>query len=481
VGSGSREVPAAQRRVGHRTEQEEDGHSGVSTAVLRGPENRVNEYLARIPALAWLAAGVAVFAVSVLVYQQLVSTNPILWGHTDEWVYRAAGEVVRQHPADVYRVLLGEPGATQLPFTYPPFAALLFTLGTGFSFAVWQMVLVVVNIALLPVIFFLSLRVSGRGGITGAALAFALAAMALWLEPVYMTLYFGQINLILLALVIVDLALPDSCKWKGIGVGIAAGIKLTPLIFVPFLLGSRRVRAGLVALLTFAVTVAIGFGVLPAAARNYWTSNLDRPDYKLQNQSIDGFLERLLPGHSAVHTLWLAVAFAVALAGLALAVIASRRGLELLGIVLAALTGLLISPISWTHHWVWAVVPGLALMAAGARRRATAPEERVAVRPRDWIARVAGIAVILILFGEWPKRTPVGHVSEWLPSGLLRFAPHGNGLEYGWHGSSLLLGNMYLIVGAVAMAGAAGYLWVTRNYSRDTAHAGHGSEPLTKV
>src|SRR6202012_1435025 len=92
------------------------------------------------------------------------------------------------------------------------------------------------------VIFYASLRVAGRRGLTGAALAFALAAMALWLEPVYMTLYFGQINLILLALVIIDLALPDSCKWKGIGVGIAAGIKLTPLIFVPFLLGSRRVR-----------------------------------------------------------------------------------------------------------------------------------------------------------------------------------------------------------------------------------------------
>src|SRR6202020_1743915 len=106
---------------------------------------------------------------------------------------------------------------------------------------------------------------AGRRGLTGAAAAFALSAMALWLEPVYMTLYFGQINLVLLVLAIVDLALPDSCRWKGIGIGIAAGMKLTPLILIPFLLASRRIRAGLVALATFAVTVAVGSGfiVLP--------------------------------------------------------------------------------------------------------------------------------------------------------------------------------------------------------------------------
>jgi alpha-1,2-mannosyltransferase len=463
VGSGPREVPAAQQAAGHLTVQGEDAHSRAGAAVLRRPGGRASSYLTRMPAWAWLAAGVAVFATSVLVYQQLVSANPILWGHTDEWVYRAAGVVVRQHPADLYRVLLGEPDASKLPFTYPPFAALVFVLGTPFSFGVWQMALVVINIVLLPVILFLSLRVSGRGGMRGAALAFMLAALALWLEPVYMTLYFGQINLVLLTLAIADLALPDSCKWKGIGIGIAAGMKLTPLIFIPFLLGSRRVRAGLVALLSFAVTVVIGFLALPAASRDFWTGNLaSRGDYKLQNQSVNGLLERLLPGHSAAHTLWLALAFAVAVAGLAIAVVASRRGLELLAIVLTGLTGLLISPISWTHHWVWVVLPGLALMAAGARRRAAGTPALVAVRPRDWIARAAGAAVILIVFGEWPRRTPVGRVSEWLPSGLLRFAPYDYGKEYTWHGALLVLGNLYVITGAVALAGAAGYLWATR-------------------
>lgn len=468
MGSPAREVPAPQQQAGQSTAREENRHSRVRAAILRRPRGTANGHLMRTPALAWLAAGVAAFAASVLVYQQLISANPILWGHTDEWIYRAAGVIVHQHPADLYRVLLGEPNAEKLPFTYPPFAALVFALGTPFNFGVWQSALVVINVLLLPVILCASLRISGHRGLTGTALAFALAAMALWLEPVYMTMYFGQINLILLTLVIVDLALPDSCKWKGIGIGIAAGMKLTPLIFIPFLLGSRRIRAGLVALLSFTVTVVIGFLALPAASRDFWTGNIaSRTDSRLQNQSISGLLERLLPGQPAAHTLWLAVAFAVAVAGLATAALASRRGLELLGIALTGLTGLLISPISWTHHWVWAVVPGLALMTAGARRGATGTRDPATIHPRDRIARAAGAAVLLILFGMWPRPGPVGHVIEWLPAGLLRLAPHGNGLEYTWHGGLLLLGNFYVIMGAAAVAAAAGYLWVTRARSQN--------------
>ena len=422
-------------------------------------------------ALAWLAAGVAAYALSVLVYRQLVAGNPVLWGHTDEFVYRAAGIEVHRHPADLYRALFGEPGRSKLPFAYPPIAALVFALFTSLSFAVWQVALVVINVLLLPVILYASLHICGRRGLTGAALAFTLAAMALWLEPVYMTMYFGQINLVLLALGIVDLALPDSCRWKGIGIGIAAGMKLTPLIFIPFLLGSRRIRAGLVAVLSFIATVVVGVLVLPAASHDFWFGNLaGRASFALQNQSIDGVLARLLPGQPAGHTIWLIAGSAVAVAGLATAVLASRRGLELPGIVLCAVTGLLISPISWTHHWVWAVLPGLALVAAGtgpvgaSRTGRRAPEDGnlVASRPRDRVVRAAGTVVLLVLFGMWPTPHQVGRITELLPAGLLRLTPNGYGVEKTWHGWQLVSGNYYVIAGALAIAGAAAYLWVTR-------------------
>ena len=434
----------------------------------------------RTPTFALFLVGVAAFAASVVAYRQIFVTNPSLWTHTDEWIYRVGGVVARQHPAELYNVVMGAPHADKLPFTYPPFAALVFALGSPFNFGLWQIALVVIDLVLLPVIIYVSLRISGSRGLSGAGLALILAAMAIWLEPVYMTMFFGQINLILLALIIGDLALPDSCRWKGIGIGIAAGLKLTPLIFIVYLLVSRRLRAGVVGAASFAATVVIGFVALPAASREYWGGKFGSHGgaLRLQDQSINGVLTRLMHGQPAAQTLWLALAIVVGVAGLATAAVASRRGLELLGITVCGFSGLLVSPISWTHHWVW-VVPGLALMAAGARRGAAGPGgagtgntgtgSTGTVRARDWIARAAGAAAILALFVMWPRSTKVGGVSELLPGGFLRLAPYGNGLEYTWHGATVLLGNYYVIAGVVAIAGAAGYLWATRGRARPAA------------
>jgi alpha-1,2-mannosyltransferase len=409
-------------------------------------------------AVAWLAAGVAAYAVSVLVYHYLLVTNPVvLWGHTDEFIYRAAAIEVHQHPSQLYRALFGGPGQAKLAFTYPPIAALVFALFSSFSFAVWQGALVILNLLLLPAIGYASLRIGGRSRLTAAALGFAVAAMALWLEPVYMTLYFGQINLVLLIIGLADLALPDSCRWKGIGVGIVAGMKLTPLIFIPYLLVSRRIRAGLVALGSFAVTVAVGFIVLPAASGDFWFSNLiGKGRFTLQNQSIDGILQRLLPGQPEAHTIWVIAASVVAVAGLTVAALVSRRGYELTGVVVCAVTGLLVSPISWTHHWVWAVVPGLALTVAGDRRRMKSPGDRDQLM--NWAVRAASTAVLLFLFVMWPTRQQIGSGFVVLPRGLLRLTPYGNGVEKTWHGWQLVTGNYYVIAGAVAVAAVGAYL-----------------------
>ena len=416
------------------------------------------------PGWVWLLAGGVVFAASVAMYRQIFVIDPSLWSHSDEWIYRAGGVVARQHPADLYKVLMGAPDEEKLPFTYPPFAALVFAAGSAFSFGIWQIGLVVTDLILLPVIVYASLRTSGRRGLRGAALALVVAGMAIWLEPVYMTMFFGQINLILLALVIVDLALPDSSRWKGIGIGIAAGLKLTPLIFIPYLLASRRVRAGVVGLLSFAATIVIGFAVLPAASRQYWAGKfaVHGGALRLQDQSINGVLARLMHSDPAAHMLWLAMALVVAVAGLATAATASRRGLELLGIVLCGVTGLLVSPISWSHHWVW-VVPGLALMAAGASPGRAGTAGPAAIHPRGWAARATGAAAILAVFVMWPRPGRFGRATDWLPAGFLRLAPQGGTLEYTWHGAMLLIGNSYVIAGAAAITGAAGYLWATRS------------------
>ena len=209
---------------------------------------------------------------------------------------------------------------TGLPFTYPPFAAVVMVplallpawlaaaLWTGASVAALAAVVVVVRRALdRPAPGWLVAL------LTGGALA---------LEPVWQNLTFGQVNLLLMLAVLVDLVGPER-RWSGVLVGIAAGVKLTPLVFVVLLvLVGRRTAAGR-AVLAFAGTVAVGFVAMPGSAATYWTDGLldagrVGPPALAHNQSAYGALTRLLDGPPPT-LLWLAVA------GLARARGAGRR------------------------------------------------------------------------------------------------------------------------------------------------------------
>ncbi len=410
--------------------------------------------MTRIRPAGWLALAVAMFLVAVAGYALLVHALPQdYWNQTDATVYRAAGLVVRSQPARLYAEGLG---VANQPYTYTPFAALLFAAASMLSFADWQVVLAVLTIGLLPVVAYLALVIAGRPGGRSerAAAAFAIAAVSLWLEPVAMTLFFGQINLVLLVLVIGDLALPDRFRGKGIGIGLAAAIKLTPLIFVAYLLFTRRVRAAAVSALTFAATIGLGFVLLPHASAVYWGGQFEQPGstpFHLLNQSLNGVILRLTHVGPHAHAYWLAAAIVTAVVGLGTAVAASRRGHELLGVVICAATGLLISPVSWSHHYVY-VIPALVLAAYGPRRLGY---------------RIAGVALIVGLFGFWP--IPISTTGDYdpraelLPRGLLRLAPNrGRNLEFTWRGLELIAGNYYVVVLLVFIAATAIALMVTR-------------------
>ncbi len=299
------------------------------------------------------------------------------WGFVDLAVYERGGEAVRDG-AHLYALRF--PGA--LAFTYPPFAALLLAGLTLPANAVLELLLTAMSLALLPSIFALALAVDLRSAPASAsrwlrrrdrvALALAAAAAALWLEPVWTTLRYGQIDLVIAALVLWDLSRADTARCKGVGIGVATALKLTPAIFALYLLLTQRVRAAAVALVTFVATVALAFVVLPGDSREYWSGAFIEPGRvgrieNAANQSLRGALARLL--HTTdVGGVWLCVAAIVAVVGMALAVAAGRRGDEARGFSLCALTGLLVSPISWSHHWALAV-PALLLLALEARRR----------------------------------------------------------------------------------------------------------------
>jgi alpha-1,2-mannosyltransferase len=249
------------------------------------------------------------------------------------------------------------------------------------------------------------------------------------------------VEIVLMILVVWDLCQPDRRWWKGAGVGLAAGIKLVPLIFIPYLLLTRRFKQASVAAAAFAATVIIGFIVLPRDSSRWWLHGLFISGSYLGsakyagNQSLLAVFSRT--GSPAWHTQWLVAAAVTGVAGLAVAALLDRAGQRMLGLAACALTGLLVSPISWDHHWVWIVlaVPVLvhyALRARGLARWA-------------WIG-LAGL--VPAIFGAWPVwlwgETP--HPLGWT-LGLIWAPPSGDNRELGWHGFQLIVGNAYVLTG----------------------------------
>ncbi len=284
-----------------------------------------------------------------------------------------------------------------LPFTYPPFAAVVFTPLAVLPWWVAVGLMLVANVAATPVMFYLALRLRPVSHWLTRAdavrLALVVSVAAIWLEPVYTTVAFGQVNILLTVMVLIDLTLPDDSPVKGVATGIAAGIKLIPLIFVLYLAATRRLRAAVVALGALAATIAVGYAVVPRASQYYWadltflnSSHVARLSNDW-NQSLLGAVSRTV-GHEA-GSRWLVLAVAVGLVGLALAAHEGQRGNDAIGYGLCAVTGLLVSPISWTHHWVMAV-PALLLVALAVwRRRHEAPRQT-----RFWLAAIAVLAGI---------------------------------------------------------------------------------------
>ena len=181
-----------------------------------------------------------------------------------------------------------------------------------------------------------------------------LVAVLLALDPIRTTFYLGQINVVLLAVVLADVTGRPG-RLRGVGVGLAAAVKLTPLVFVVYLVLIGRVRAAVTALVTFVAAVGVGFLVAPADSHRYWFAGTfaaaDRisPVASTANHSLDGLLARAgAPGLGrARHDR------GARRAGLAVAVLAHRRGEALLGVTLCGLLSAAVAPFAWSHHFVW--------------------------------------------------------------------------------------------------------------------------------
>lgn len=281
---------------------------------------------------------------------------PGLWfemPRIDLEVYRLGADVWLSG-GDLYG-LLPATSTGHLPFTYPPFAAVVFAPFALAPYVVASSVWTLLSIAALVVVVVVVLRSLDVQPST--ALVGVLLPVALLLEPVRATLFFGQINLLLMALVVVD-CLVRNPRWpRGMLVGIAAAIKLTPAAFVLFFLLRGDRRAAVTALVSFLGATAVGFALNPAGSARYWTSIVFDPDRiggvaSAANQSVKGFLARIGIEQGL---LWLVLAAVAVVAG-AIAIRKARHPVDALCV--NAFVVLLASPVSWTHHWVW-IVPVL--------------------------------------------------------------------------------------------------------------------------
>jgi alpha-1,2-mannosyltransferase len=295
----------------------------------------------------------------------------------DLGAYRVAGERVLSGGSLYGSPLVGTVRGV-FEFVYTPFAALLFVpLAVLPGWALLPVALVV-GVGLLAGVVWLSLVGLGQPPSRRLlALCLGLTGLLLWCEPVWETVTFGQVNLLLAVLVLADLGRPRSAWGRGALIGVAAGIKLTPAFFVVYLLVTRQFRAAAAAGGAFLATVLVGAVTLPGDSRVFWAgafadpARVGVPDHP-GNQSLRGLVARELGMGSAATLCWLASAAVLACAGLWLAARFTASGRELTGAVLCGMTGVAVSPFSWVHHWVWFVPLLIVLLDRALPRRGRA-------------------------------------------------------------------------------------------------------------
>jgi alpha-1,2-mannosyltransferase len=280
------------------------------------------------------------------------------------WVWLAGGDLYGRLP----NVLSG----ANLPFTYPPFAAIVLSPFGMVPYWLASLVITVLSLGLVAAVSIMVLR-SCEIRPQRAWLLLVLPA-ALVLEPVRANLDNGQINILLMAMVAADCLGPRS-RHRGLLLGIAAAIKLTPAAFILFLVFQRDWRAALRAGAAFLAATGLAFLFAPHDSVVYWTGvvadtgRIGGVEYS-SNQSIMGALARLNVPQPLRGELWLAlviVVLVVAAFGIQRALAAGRPALAL---AVNGVAELLASPVSWSHHWVWAVPLVLTLAVIAVRERA---------------------------------------------------------------------------------------------------------------
>ncbi|MBT2208848.1 MULTISPECIES: glycosyltransferase 87 family protein [Actinomadura] len=353
----------------------------------------------------WVYGVLAVELTAVLVFA-------VLYDSLDFRIYMLGGHAI-EGGSRLYLEQLSHHWYTNTPFMaalFIPLSAVPLTIAR----VAWQLA----SVAAFAWACASSMRLAGYRT-TRRTVAIAVVA-GMVLEPMWHSIFLGQVNMFLMALVMADIWRVSQRRPAGIGIGIAAAIKITPAIFVVLLLVTGRIKAAVTASVTFAVCSLAAFAIAPDASRLYWRHTFYDTSRVgvtyISNQSPFGAAARIMKGVDNVGGWYQAIPLTVAVLGLALAVSWARRNDWLAAAAVTGVTGLLVSPISWAHHWVW-VAPALLVLL------------------RDGSRVIAGCGYVLFVLSP------------------LWWTPHGGApLQYGFHGPLTMVANCYLVAGACFLA-----------------------------
>lgn len=365
----------------------------------------------------WLVAAIALFAVSAI-----VSLLAHWWhGYIDLQVYRN-GARVWLDGGELYGPMPPVEGIG-LPFTYPPLAALFFAPLALMPLTLAEALVTATSIASLGIAVWLVLvRLRPElSRLTVLTLVIGAVAVAQFFEPIRQTFGFGQVNLVLMAAITLDCLVRKPFWPRGMLIGIAVSVKLIPAGYLLYFLLRKDWKAVGTLVVSTIAAVGLGFLLFPSDSVDYWFSTLADtgrigPPYFAGNQSIKGMTYRLGVDDSVATVLWIALS----LVAVALAAVWMRRlidaGATVAALLVNAAAILLVSPVSWSHHWVW-IAPALVLTADLMVRGARSPR----------LIGVVAAGTVLFLIGP-----------HWL-------LPHSRDRELEWAWWQQVIGSSYVL------------------------------------
>jgi alpha-1,2-mannosyltransferase len=365
---------------------------------------------------AWpaLSASLALVGATVLaVVHQQIDLSTYLLGGNHAWT------------DDLFTVTLP---IDHLGFTYPPFSALLFAPFAHLPLRVDEVLFSWLNLASVFALVAVCLRAVCRSLERRTVLWWALVLLlpVVFFDPVRQTFLLGQVNIILALMVVADMTM-DLPIPRGILVGLAAAIKVTPIILIPYMFLTRQGRAGVRALVTFCAAGLLATAVNTSTSWAYWTHYIRDPQRAgmlswIGNQGLLGAFERAAERTLATPATFLLV-ITVAGVGVALAAMAYRQSSAVLGFLVVEATESLANPVSWSHHFIWVVLLVAWLALADDRPRYG-----------EWWA--LGVAVLFWAAPTW-------------------WAPHGPGIVFAGRGWLIPLSDAYVILFVALVVGTA--------------------------